>query len=57
MITFIAGILMLQIVLIGIDDYNDNNERAKIDREVKKHREYERHQEYLRRMRRLQRDK
>ena len=51
MIAFIAGILMLQIIVVGIDDFNTKGDRKKIDREVKRQKEFERQQRRIRRVR------
>ena len=51
MIAFIAGILLLQIIVVGVDDFNSDGQREKIDREVKRNKEFERQQRRLRRAR------
>ena len=51
MIAFIAGILMLQIIVVGVSDFNTKGDRKKIDREVKRQKEFERQQRRIRRAR------
>ena len=51
MVAFIAGILMLQIVIVGVSDFNTKGIRKKIDKEVKRQKEFERQQRRIRRAR------
>jgi hypothetical protein len=51
MITFIAAVLMLQIIVVGVSDFNTKGDRKKIDREVKRQKEFERQQRRIRRVR------
>ena len=51
MVTFIAAVLMLQIIVVGVSDFNTKGDRKKIDREVKRQKEFERQQRRIRRVR------